>query len=135
MPPQEDIANSSTLRESKGTARGAPKEHLPDSWPCSDPTNRHRGRGSRNTAKYGFLYAARAPCIECIKRYIHQDGIDPQSRSDSCRYSAIDFVEWELQKRQGLGCKAKYEAYITYTFFHIWFTGAQSVLRCNRTVG
>ena len=54
--------------ESTGAASAAANGvQLPDSWPCSDPTNRHKGRGHRNTAKYGFLYVASAPCIQCIQ--------------------------------------------------------------------
>ena len=49
-------------------AKSCTEEPLPDSWPCNDPTNRHKRKGRFNTAKYRSLYAAR------IKHYIHEEG-------------------------------------------------------------
>ncbi|CAE8601305.1 unnamed protein product [Polarella glacialis] len=124
---------SATSDRGSGTGFAAAGELPLLEWECKDPVKRHQGKGARDNAKYGYLYAAtwlcvgllfylvlfvsnceaRAPCIQCVKYYIDQEQVDPKSISDSNSYSAIDFAEWELSR-----CNAqdacRYQAVLTY---------------------
>ena len=39
---------------------------LPSSWPCDDTVHRHRGKGCRSTAKYGFPSSWGAKCLNWV---------------------------------------------------------------------
>mmetsp|Transcript_54934 Transcript_54934/g.100364 ORF Transcript_54934/g.100364 Transcript_54934/m.100364 type:complete len:387 (-) Transcript_54934:87-1247(-) len=83
-------------------------------WACTDPHKKHRGKGHRDTKKYGYLYSAQSACITCIKHYIESEKIDPWSKSDSQGYSAIDFAEWELGRVKSDEEAAKYRVVLSY---------------------
>eukprot|EP00973_Karenia_brevis_P001093 150188-Karenia_brevis.AAC.1 len=56
---------------------------------------RHRGRKSHDTPKYGLLFAANAGCLECVKYWIEEEGVDVNSTSDNHPdWDAESFAEW-----------------------------------------
>merc|ERR1712008_11200 len=106
--------DQSVTMQPQGGSRDEGNESLRTSeWPCNDVQNRHRGKGGRNNSKYGLLYAAQAPCIECVKYYVEHEHVDPKSKSDSRGYTAISFAEWELSKCRSQDI-AEYESVLLY---------------------
>ena len=57
--------------------------------------------------KYYLFAAASAGCLDCVKRLVLEEGVDPKSTSDSCKYTAVSFAEWSLQQGAGgaEGCR------------------------------
>lgn len=48
--------------------------------------------------KYFMFQAAADGCLTCLRHLIEIEGIDWTLTSDSCKYSALDFAQWELSK-------------------------------------
>ena len=52
-------------------------------------------RSADNSGRLYFLFkACEDGCLPCVKKLIEEEGLDPNQRSSSDRYAAIDYVEW-----------------------------------------
>ena len=49
---------------------------------CLHP-RRHCGKPPHDTPKYGLLFAAQAGCLQCVKYWIEDMGVDVRSTSDN----------------------------------------------------
>lgn len=86
---------------------------IPDA--CPDVSGRrHRGEGTKDSHFYGFLFAARDGCLQCVKNYIEQDGVDPNSKSDKRKYTALSWAQWELRHNRQIDKRKRYEVIIQY---------------------
>ena len=67
------------------------------------PTQKSAKGGGR---KYFLFAAAEGGCVECVRRLVLEEGVDPESTSTGCKYTARSFAEWSM--KQGLnerGCR------------------------------
>ena len=87
----------------------APGSHGSLALVCAGPDVAHRPTqksAKRGGRKYFLFAAAQGGCVECVRRLVLEEGVDPESTSTTCKYTARSFAEYGLQ--QGLnerGCR------------------------------
>lgn len=87
----------------------APGEEV--STACPDVSGRrHRGEGIRDSNVYG----ARDGCLQCVRNYIEQDGVDPNAKSDTRTYTALSWAQWELRQNRQMDKRKRHQAIIQY---------------------
>ena len=52
------------------------------------------------SSKYKLFYAAQDGCLECVERFVLQEGVAADARSNTHKYSVMDLVEWG--EKQGM---------------------------------
>ncbi len=94
-PPASYVPSEVSLPRSSPTSVHLLKPaRLPSASSC-DPATAHQPTKSRvHIRKYWVFQAASDNCVECVRRFLEEEGIDAWSVSDSKSYSISDFATW-----------------------------------------
>ena len=75
--------------------------------PCADTLLAHPPKMKKSLGgrlKYVLFQASMDGCLPCVRHLIEVEGLDPDGRSDSGAYSALDFATYGLQGTSQCGC-------------------------------
>ena len=74
---------------------------------CGDPLLAHTPKMKNSLGgrlQYVLFQASMDGCLPCVRHLIEVEGLDPEGRSDSGAYSALDFATYGLQRTSLSGC-------------------------------